>query len=322
VLVVEGYMDVIALAEADVREVVAPLGTALTVDQLRVLRRFTEVVIACFDGDTAGQRAAARSFPTFLEAGLWGRGAFLPGGEDPDTFVRAHGREAFEAIAAQAEPLVEAYLKDRAGAERDAVGRRAETAREVGRILKRVRNPLEFDVLVRLAADRLGVREEALRAEGAAERPADAPAPARSTGRAPSAEEMLVELMASDPGVAGRLQREHIIEEFEHPLWRRTAEAVLAATETGDRSQLVQALPRELRDRVVQRLLGELDDEDRERALADCIAKIRAVPRRRQLSLLKEEIRAAESRGDGAAVADATRRLQALMESHTEKASR
>jgi hypothetical protein len=212
-------------------------------------------------------------------------------------------------------------LKDRAGAARDAVGRRAETAREVGRILKRVRNPLEFDVLVRMAADRLGVREEALRAEGAAEKP-DAPAPPRAAGRAPSAEEMLVELMAADPGVAGRLQREHIIEEFEHPLWRRTAEAVLAATESGDRSGLVQALPRELRDRVAQRLLGELDDEDRERALADCIARIRAVPRRRQLSLLKEEIRAAESRGDGAAVADATRRLQTLMESHTEKASR
>jgi DNA primase len=321
VLVVEGYVDVIALAQADVREVVAPLGTALTVDQLRVLRRFTEVVIACFDGDAAGQRAAARSFPIFLEAGLWGRGAFLPGGEDPDSFVRARGRAAFEAIAAQAEPLVEAYLKDRAGAERDAVGRRAETAREVGRILKRVRNPLEFDVLVRLTADRLGVREEALRAEGAAEK-SDAPAPARPTGRAPSAEELLVELMAADPGVAGRLRQENIIEHFAHPVWRRTAEAVLAATEAGDRNQLVQSLPRELRDRVAHRLLGELDDEDRERALADCIARIRAVPRRQQLSLLKEEMRAAESRGDDTAAADAKRRYQALMESHTEKASR
>jgi len=320
-LVVEGYIDVIALAQAGVREVVAPLGTALTVDQLRVLRRFTESVIACFDGDEAGRRAAARSFPTFVEAGLWGRGVFLPAGDDPDTFVRARGREAFEAIVAQAEPLVEAYLMDRAGPDREAVGRRAETAREVGRILKRVRNPLEFDVLVRLAADRLGVREEALRAEGATEK---SPAPAVPTlpvGRAPSAEEMLVELMASDPSVAGRLRQENIIDEFEQPVWRRTAEAVLAASDAGDRSELVQALPRELRDRVVRRLLGELDDEDRERALADCIAKVRAVPRRRQASMLKEEIRAAESRGDDAVAADARRRLQSLM-SHTEKASR
>src|SRR6185295_6310380 len=128
---------------------------------------------------------------------------------------------------------------------------------------KRVRNPLEFDVLVRLAADRLGVREEALRAEGATEK---SPAPAVPTlpvGRAPSAEEMLVELMASDPSVAGRLRQENIIDEFEQPVWRRTAEAVLAASDAGDRSELVQALPRELRDRVVRRLLGELDDEDR-----------------------------------------------------------
>ncbi len=77
VIVVEGYLDVIALAEAGVAEVVAPLGTALTVDQLRVLRRFTERVIACFDGDTAGRRAAARSFAVFVEAGLWGQGATI-----------------------------------------------------------------------------------------------------------------------------------------------------------------------------------------------------------------------------------------------------
>src|SRR5262249_25039847 len=86
-IVVEGYLDGIALAQAGIGDVVAPLGTALTVDQLRLVRCFSENVIACFDGDAAGRRAAARSFPVFLEAGLWGRGAFLPAGEDPDTFV-------------------------------------------------------------------------------------------------------------------------------------------------------------------------------------------------------------------------------------------
>src|SRR5207247_2436591 len=109
-VVVEGYLDVIALAQAGIGEVVAPLGTALTAEQLRLLRRFTETVIACFDGDLAGRRAAARSFPVFLEAGLWGRGAFLPAGDDPDTFVRARGRAALEGLLAAAEPLVEPFL--------------------------------------------------------------------------------------------------------------------------------------------------------------------------------------------------------------------
>jgi DNA primase len=80
VIVVEGYLDVIALAQAGIEEVVAPLGTALTVDQLRVLRRLSDRIIACFDGDDAGRRAAARSFPIFVDAGLWGYGVFLPPG--------------------------------------------------------------------------------------------------------------------------------------------------------------------------------------------------------------------------------------------------
>src|SRR5439155_1200671 len=82
-----------------------------------------------------------RIFPVFLEAGLWGRGAFLPAAEDPDTFVRAQGRAALEGLLAAAEPLVEAFVGELAGAKRDAVGRHAEAAREVARLLKRVREP-------------------------------------------------------------------------------------------------------------------------------------------------------------------------------------
>src|SRR6185436_1968537 len=139
VVVVEGYLDVIAVAQAGIGEVVAPLGTALTADQLRVLKRFSETVIACFDGDEAGRKAAARSFPVFIEAGLWGRGVLLPAGDDPDTFVRAKG-----------------------GAALDAVGRRADGANEVARVLRGVRNPFEREALIRLAAFRLGVRDEVL----------------------------------------------------------------------------------------------------------------------------------------------------------------
>src|SRR5262249_25833576 len=120
VAVVEGYLDVIAVAQAGIGEVIAPLGTALTVDQLTVVSRFTERVIACFDGDPAGRRAAARSFPAFIDAGLWGRGVFLPAGDDPDTFVRARGGEAFAALLDTAEPLIEAWLAAVGGPDRRA----------------------------------------------------------------------------------------------------------------------------------------------------------------------------------------------------------
>src|SRR5579884_3016672 len=284
-VVVEGYMDVLALAEAGIGQVVAPLGTALTVEQLRLLRRLTDVVIACFDGDEAGRRAAARSFPVFLEAGLWGRGVFLPAGSDPDTFVRTRGAEALGALLARAEPLVDAYLAALAGPRRDAVGRRAEAAREVARVLKRVRNPFEYDVLARLAAERLGVREA-----------------------------MLVELIAVDPALAGRIRREDVLGEFEHPTWRRAAEVLAGTAAESERAAVLEGLPKEVRDRIARRLLGEFEDEDRERAFADCLAAIRSRRQRRAQGELREALRAAEARGDTAGAREAMRRLRELTE--------
>jgi DNA primase len=323
-IVVEGYLDVIALAQAGIGEVVAPLGTALTADQLRVLRRFTENVIACFDGDDAGRRAAARSFPVFLEAGLWGRGAFLPAGEDPDTFVRGTGRAALEACLAGAEPLVEAYVVALAGSNREAVGRRAEAAREVARILKRVRSPYEHAMLARLAAECLGVREEMLLSEGAPETvPTAAPLAAPGPG---GAEALLVELMAEDAGLAARVAACGVIGDFQHPEWRRAAETIARAGTDADRTALVQNLPREMRDRVARRLLEEREGGEeagaRERAVADCIA---AIQRRRQRGVVRrltEELRIAERRGDDAAADAVKRELQHLIESEpNEKAS-
>ncbi|HLY38107.1 MAG TPA: DNA primase [Candidatus Binatia bacterium] len=312
-IVVEGYLDVIALAQAGIGDVVAPLGTALTADQLRLLRRFSENVIACFDGDAAGRRAAARSFPVFLEAGLWGRGAFLPAGDDPDTFVRRQGREAMEACLAAAEPLVEAFVVELAGPNPEAVGRRADAAREVARLMKRVPNPYEHGVLARLAAERLGVREEMLRSDGAPERPAT---PARTAPPEPAgAEAMLVELMAEDPSIADRVAASGVIAEFQHPEWRRTAESLAEVARTSPPAALLELLPAPMRDRVVRRLLDASDDPgERERALADCIAAIRRRRRRNALHRVREEIRAAEARGDLAAADAAMRRLQGLME--------
>ena len=86
VVVVEGYLDVIALHQYGIDYAVATLGTALTVEHVRALSRYTKNIVAFFDGDDAGSRAAARSFEIFVEAGLLGRAAFLPNGDDPDTF--------------------------------------------------------------------------------------------------------------------------------------------------------------------------------------------------------------------------------------------
>ncbi len=111
-LVVEGYMDVVALAQAGISNAVASLGTAATEEHFQSLYRYTGEVVCCFDGDAAGRQAAWRALESALPALSDGRGLkfmFLPDGEDPDSLVRARGKAGFLELAVQAVPAVE-YL--------------------------------------------------------------------------------------------------------------------------------------------------------------------------------------------------------------------
>jgi DNA primase len=110
IIVAEGYMDVIALAQAGFEEAVAPLGTAVTEDQLGLLWRITGEPILCFDGDNAGQKAAGRALERalpLLKAGQSLQFAIMPEGEDPDSLVQNEGAEAFQIILDKATSLVD-----------------------------------------------------------------------------------------------------------------------------------------------------------------------------------------------------------------------
>lgn len=96
VFVVEGYFDLIALHQFGFENAVAPLGTALTREQIRLLKRYAEEIILLFDADPAGWKAAERALPLFIEEGLSAKVLLLPPGEDPDTFIRKYGSQAFE----------------------------------------------------------------------------------------------------------------------------------------------------------------------------------------------------------------------------------
>ncbi|WP_428944244.1 DNA primase [Pantoea sp. FN060301] len=113
-LVVEGYMDVVALAQFGIDYAVASLGTSTTPEHIQLLFRTTDNVICCYDGDRAGREAAWRALETalpYMNDGRQLRFMFLPDGEDPDTLVRKEGKEAFEARMEQAMPL-SAFLFD------------------------------------------------------------------------------------------------------------------------------------------------------------------------------------------------------------------
>lgn len=107
-IVVEGYMDVVAMWMHDIKNAVATLGTACTRDQVQKLFRFTDTVVFCFDADAAGDKAAVRAMETameFVNDQRTARFVTLPEGEDPDTFLQAHGRAAFDEMVDKAKPL-------------------------------------------------------------------------------------------------------------------------------------------------------------------------------------------------------------------------
>ena len=114
-LMVEGYMDVIALAQFGINNAVATLGTALTDNHLQKLFRYTSEIVFCFDGDSAGRRAASRSLDIALPEmrdGVTAKFLFLPDGEDPDTMVRNLGTEKFKAKIENATPLSEFLFEE------------------------------------------------------------------------------------------------------------------------------------------------------------------------------------------------------------------
>jgi len=130
IVAVEGYMDVIALDQAGIGNAVAPLGTALTEDQLALLWRATPEPVLCFDGDKAGVRAAWRSLDLALPGLKPGRSvryALLPEGKDPDDLVKAGGRDAFDTVLKSAKPLADMlWSRETAGRVFDTPERRAE----------------------------------------------------------------------------------------------------------------------------------------------------------------------------------------------------
>ena len=157
-LVVEGYMDVVRLAQAGIHYAVATLGTATTPEHLQRMLRVTSDVVFCFDGDRAGRQAAWRALETCLPEAKQGRQLkflFLPDGHDPDTLVAEEGREAFEARLEDALPLSE-YLVSHPAAQTDltSVDGRARLAELARPLLARIPDGVFRELLTeRLAQD-------------------------------------------------------------------------------------------------------------------------------------------------------------------------
>ncbi len=111
IIMVEGYMDVIALSEAGFLNAVASMGTSLTVEQARMLQRYSDTVVISYDGDAAGQHATFRGLQILKDAGLDVKVLSLPDGLDPDELIKARGAETYQKLIDEALPLIDYKLK-------------------------------------------------------------------------------------------------------------------------------------------------------------------------------------------------------------------
>jgi DNA primase len=165
-IVCEGQLDLIACFMAGVQNVVAPQGTAFTADHARIIKRYVDEVVLCFDSDEAGQNAAVRSLDHLLASGLAVRVAVVPAPHDPDSFIKANGGEAFRQLVENAEGFFDFYLNrlcklDDANSDK---GRNA-ILRGMAEAVHKTGNLVLIDTYAQKTALRLGVLPEAVRAE-------------------------------------------------------------------------------------------------------------------------------------------------------------
>lgn len=162
IIIVEGYMDLIALHQYGITNTAASLGTALTTNQVRLLKRYVNKVIISYDADLAGQTATLRGLEILRSAGLDVKVLTVPEGKDPDEFVRNNGKEAFLRLAKDALPLIEYKIK------RASQGINLKNGNELikygekfAEILADL-NPIEKDVYIKKISEETSIKEQAL----------------------------------------------------------------------------------------------------------------------------------------------------------------
>jgi DNA primase len=157
-IVCEGQLDLIALFEAGITNVVAPQGTAFTPNQARILKRYVSEVVLCFDADQAGQKAGERSLDALLQNDLLVRVAEMPAGEDPDSLIRREGKEKFEKRVGAARDFFEHWIDCQVAiVDPRSLGAKMQLARELAETVSHVHDPMMRGQVINQVSVRLGV---------------------------------------------------------------------------------------------------------------------------------------------------------------------
>ncbi len=228
--VVEGYLDLIALYEAGVREVVATLGTALTPQHVRVMKGLATEWYLVFDADEAGVKAAMRAAPLFFNENLFPKVISLPEGEDPDSFVRKFGSKVFLEKREQALPVFDFLLKTLEQKFSKAPEGRVAIIRELRPVFEALKDPVVFDLYVARLAEATGVSESSIKR--ALKGGFRFESPPGSFSEAKYFERTVLEFFLFHPEFFREFDQEAVEEIFTHDLYRRLFKEVAYLVET------------------------------------------------------------------------------------------
>lgn len=257
VLLVEGYMDVLMLFQSGIENVVASSGTALSENHANLLKRFAPEVIIVYDGDSSGFQAAQRGLHRLLAEGLRVRIALLPTGEDPDSFTRQYGADAFTELTGKAINLIEFQIQ--AAIQRQDIHRvdvKTQVVKEVVETLLNLKNRVERNEYVKYAARELHVEEsvlwQELRDAGFKETPTSSQQRRTKTNNqrlTPRAqiERQLIEALIQSPALISNVKSQFHYQDFTEPNFIRVAQLLWEAC-TDDEDVEIQTLINECPD--------------------------------------------------------------------------
>jgi len=340
VLIVEGYLDLISLFQAEIEHVVATLGTALTQSHVQLLKAYAKEAILVFDGDTAGRSAALRGKEYFLQGhvryflpsahvsslqgaldgDLHAKVVLLPPGHDPDTFVQAEGRDALLAQVREAQPFVEFLLDAEAeGHDLNSVQGKLTYVRKLLPLIVNLANQVERTAYLSELVKRTGIAPSALADELHTPRkgkPSVEHAAATLYFPSLGPERLLVQLLLTQrswiPYARALLPCDTVVE----PNLRSILQALyLLAPDSGEIevATLLERLADEpQRDLVTRLVLEPLSDEAVQQQIDDCLAALQRRGIEAQLKGLKEGMHEAEQQGDMGRLANLQRQFAGL----------
>jgi len=307
VIVVEGYFDQLALFAAGVQNVVATCGTALTEDHGRLLKRYAPKIILLFDQDKAGQKAAERAMDVLLPFDLQLAWMHLDSGDDPDSFIRSQGGDAFRQRLQKVQPALEVFSSTLLAASGSSVDERAEAVRQIVAKIMRVGNDLKRQMHLEKLAQKTGIPPAALRnnlprqgVTGTAGKPAVAQRdPLRQqSGASEKAQKWLLYLFLFDEDYFDRIRSNKISTLFAGA-WLEIAGAVDRFPKNPQ--SLLEKLPMELQEKLASVLFineNEMALEDREQFFDDCCDQVIRAQKQLKVAQLQQQIRDFEHAGD------------------------